>query len=249
MSLLDSRRGFGSPVERRSRDMHTVRSFVGMDVHKETISVSVAEDGRSGPVRFIGVIPNTPEVVGKMAKQLAKHGELDFCYEASGCGYNIHRQQLDEIRDVAALRLDPNYTLPNGPEFYYMRRSVPLMKWDEKELDELSLLMVGFPIVNSREVTTEGNRKFMFMGIAEHLSNYSADLIRIFGRKLNRSFHGTRTSHSPTTGTRRNIRPDGFSGCGVWVLGETPTAPGWTPDPIMIGIVHNKVRKLGIFSR
>ncbi|MCU1251272.1 MAG: putative transposase [Edaphobacter sp.] len=69
-----------------------IKSFVGMDVHKATISISVAEDGRSGPVRFIGVIPNTPEAVGKMAKQLARHGELDFCYEASGCGYGIHRQ-------------------------------------------------------------------------------------------------------------------------------------------------------------
>jgi transposase len=44
------------------------------------------------PVRFIGVIPNTPEAVGKMAKQIAKHGELDFCYEASSCGYGIHRR-------------------------------------------------------------------------------------------------------------------------------------------------------------
>jgi len=72
--------------------MQTIRSFVGMDVHKTTISISVAEDGRSGPVRFIGVIPNTAEAVTKMAKQLGRHGELDFCYEASGCGYGIHRQ-------------------------------------------------------------------------------------------------------------------------------------------------------------
>jgi len=72
--------------------MKQIRSFVGMDVHKATISISVAEDGRSGTVRFIGVIPNTPEAVQKMAKQLARHGELDFCYEASGCGYGIHRQ-------------------------------------------------------------------------------------------------------------------------------------------------------------
>ena len=63
-----------------------------MDVHKATISISVAEDGRSGPVRFVGVIPNTPEAVHKMAKQLARHGKLDFCYEASGCGYGIYRQ-------------------------------------------------------------------------------------------------------------------------------------------------------------
>ena len=72
--------------------MQTVRSFVGMDVHKETISISVAEDGRNGPVRFIGVIPNQPDDIAKMAKRLAKHGELDFCYEAGGCGYNIYRQ-------------------------------------------------------------------------------------------------------------------------------------------------------------
>lgn len=72
--------------------MKTAKSCVRMDVHKAIISISVAEDGRSGYVRFIGVIPNTPEAVGKIAKQLAKHDELDFSYEASGCGYNIHRQ-------------------------------------------------------------------------------------------------------------------------------------------------------------
>ena len=27
-----------------------------------------------------------------MAKRLSKHGELDLCYEASGCGHGIHRQ-------------------------------------------------------------------------------------------------------------------------------------------------------------
>jgi hypothetical protein len=63
--------------------MKQIRSFVGMDVHKATISISVAEDGRSGPVRFIGVIPNSPDAVVKMAKQLARHGELDFCCRAA----------------------------------------------------------------------------------------------------------------------------------------------------------------------
>jgi transposase len=89
--------------------MQTVRSFVGMDVHKETISISVAEDGRNGPVRFIGVIPNQPDDIAKMAKRLAKHGELDFCYEAGGCGYNIYRQltALGHSCTVAATSLIP----------------------------------------------------------------------------------------------------------------------------------------------
>lgn len=54
--------------------MKTVRSFVGMDVHKAIISISIVEDGRSTPIRFLGVIPNTADEVAKMAKRLARHG-------------------------------------------------------------------------------------------------------------------------------------------------------------------------------
>jgi transposase len=105
--------------------MKQIRSFVGMDVHKATISISVAEDGRSGTVRFIGVIPNTPEAVQKMAKQLARHGELDFCYEASGCGYGIHRQLtgLGHKCTVAAPSMIPRKPGERTPA---VCRSVPL---------------------------------------------------------------------------------------------------------------------------
>jgi hypothetical protein len=87
--------------------MKQIRSFVGMDVHKATISISVAEDGRSGSVRFIGVIPNTPEAVQKMAKQLARHGELDFCYEASGCPGMI-AYDADDAASACCSRLRRN---------------------------------------------------------------------------------------------------------------------------------------------
>jgi len=46
------------------------RSFVGLDMHKATIWVSVGEDGRNGEVRFLGAIPNTPHEVTKLAKLL-----------------------------------------------------------------------------------------------------------------------------------------------------------------------------------
>lgn len=70
--------------------------FIGLDVHKLSISVTVAEDGRNGPVRFIGAIPNTPDDVTKLAKRLGKDGAvLDFCYEANCCGYGIYRQLID----------------------------------------------------------------------------------------------------------------------------------------------------------
>jgi transposase len=106
-----------------------IRSFVGMDVHKATISISVAEDGRGGTVRFIGVIPNTPEAVGKMAKQLARHGELDFCYEASGCGYGVHRQltSLGHKCIVVAPSLIP-------------RKSGERIKTDRRDSEKLAIL-------------------------------------------------------------------------------------------------------------
>src|SRR5580658_6321389 len=67
--------------------------YVGLDVHKASISVSVAEEGRNGEIRFIGTIANTPADVIKLAGRLAKNGrQLEFCYEAGGCGYHLYRQ-------------------------------------------------------------------------------------------------------------------------------------------------------------
>jgi transposase len=59
-------------------------------------SVTTAEEGRDGEVRFIGTIPNTPTYVAKLAKRLANEGRrLEFFYEAGGCGYGIYRQLVD----------------------------------------------------------------------------------------------------------------------------------------------------------
>jgi transposase len=70
--------------------------YVGLDVHKESISVTLAEEGRDGAVRFIGAIPNTTTSIAKLAKRLSKDGSrLEFCYEAGCCGYVIHRQLTD----------------------------------------------------------------------------------------------------------------------------------------------------------
>ena len=67
--------------------------YVGLDVHKASISVTVAEEGRDGAVRFFGAIPNTPDDIAKLAQRLGKDGsDLDFCYEAGCCGYGIYRQ-------------------------------------------------------------------------------------------------------------------------------------------------------------
>lgn len=72
--------------------MNQFTKFVGMDVHKATIAVSVAEAG-GGEVRYLGEIANTAEAMVKLVRQLRKgEAELTFCYEAGPCGYGIHRQ-------------------------------------------------------------------------------------------------------------------------------------------------------------
>jgi transposase len=69
--------------------------FVGLDVHKATIAISVA-DANGGEVRYVGEIANTPEAIEKLVRQLRKgDAHLSFCYEAGPCGYGIYRQLSD----------------------------------------------------------------------------------------------------------------------------------------------------------
>ena len=68
-------------------------TFVGLDVHKDTIAVAVAEAGARGEAREYGKIANTPAAVKALAAKLSRAGSvLRFCYEAGPCGYGIQRQ-------------------------------------------------------------------------------------------------------------------------------------------------------------
>ncbi|UTA81824.1 IS110 family transposase [Halomonas sp. XH26] len=67
---------------------------MGLDVHKATIAVSIAEAGRLEP-EFRGEIPNESKAIDKMIRQLSQrfNGQpLLFSYEAGPCGYGLYHQ-------------------------------------------------------------------------------------------------------------------------------------------------------------
>jgi len=49
-------------------------TYVGLDVHKATVSIALAEAGRGGEIRQVGVFENRPELLRKLAARLSKGG-------------------------------------------------------------------------------------------------------------------------------------------------------------------------------
>ena len=69
--------------------------FVGLDVHKATIVVAVAEDD-DRPPELWDTIPNDPAAVRKLVRKLSQGGhQLKATYEAGPTGYGLCRQLLN----------------------------------------------------------------------------------------------------------------------------------------------------------
>jgi transposase len=69
--------------------------FVGIDQHKDTLVIAVAEGGRES-ARLLGRIANGPEDVARLLRRLHQRwGSLAgtlVCYEAGPCGFGLQRQ-------------------------------------------------------------------------------------------------------------------------------------------------------------
>jgi len=66
--------------------------FIGLDVHKKSITVAIADEERDGEVRLYGTISNSKLALGKLVRKLQSSGcHLEFVYEAGPCGYEIYR--------------------------------------------------------------------------------------------------------------------------------------------------------------
>src|SRR5438067_9968437 len=85
-------------------------AYVAFDTSKLRNAVAIAEAGRTGEVRFLGEIDNTPAAVRRLVKKLSsKYTRLAFCYEAGPTGYGLYRDIHDLGHDcvVAAPSLIP----------------------------------------------------------------------------------------------------------------------------------------------
>ena len=77
--------------------------YIGLDVHKETTAVGIA-DARGGPPHYGGKIATRPEAVRRFLVRLDGSGErLRFCYEAGPCGYGLYRQLMEAGYDCAVV--------------------------------------------------------------------------------------------------------------------------------------------------
>src|SRR6516165_5883077 len=111
MSLIEDCAGLaGAEPQTWGTSLMNDTIFVGLDVHKETIAVAVAEGRRGGEVLQLGNFLNRPDHIKKLVDRLARGNRtLSFCYEAGPCGYGLYRQLVALGHDcmVAAPSLIP----------------------------------------------------------------------------------------------------------------------------------------------
>jgi len=75
----------------RRQVMNSVK-FIGMDVHKNSITIAIADQDSRGPARSYGTINNDLDALNKFCrKMVSTASHLNFVYEAGPCGYNIYR--------------------------------------------------------------------------------------------------------------------------------------------------------------
>jgi transposase len=102
-------------------------TFIGMDVHKNSIDIAIADQGRRGKVRHYGKIDGTLGALDKVVRKLVSTGnQLHFVYEAGPCVYQIYRHLTARGLDcevVAPSRIPK----PNGKQIKNDRRDALML--------------------------------------------------------------------------------------------------------------------------
>lgn len=113
--------------------MKAITLHIGMDVHKDSIAIAVAQPGSRGEVRLFGTVTNDLHALEKALARIRKAhpgAQLEVTYEAGPCGFGIARrlQQLKVPCLVAAPSLIPKQ--PGAP-----------FKTDKRDAKQLARLL------------------------------------------------------------------------------------------------------------
>jgi transposase len=68
--------------------------YLGMDVHKDSITIAVLPEHATSPTRVEKLVNELPKLKTWLHR-VARQGEIRACYEASGAGYVLHRALIE----------------------------------------------------------------------------------------------------------------------------------------------------------
>jgi transposase len=109
---------------------NTSTAFIGLDVHKNSIDIAIAEAGRTGEIRHYGAVGGDLDSFAKAVRKLrSRHTDLHFAYEAGPCGYEVYRY-------LSGLGLDCSVIAPS----MIPRRPGDRIKTDRRDALQLARL-------------------------------------------------------------------------------------------------------------
>jgi len=101
-------------TKNEDKHMRTKDKFVGLDVHKDTTVLAVAEGGRDGEVRLYGTLSSDLHALENVLRKLGGPGvRLHVVYEAGPTGYVLYRR-LQQLK-IECIVVAPSRTpVPKG---------------------------------------------------------------------------------------------------------------------------------------
>jgi len=104
--------------------------YVGLDVHKDSVDISIASGSESGEVRHVGKVDGDLHAIDRALERLAKAGRvLKVVYEAGPCGFVLQRY-------LASKGIDCEVVAPS----LIPRRSGQRIKTDRRDSLQLARL-------------------------------------------------------------------------------------------------------------
>jgi hypothetical protein len=131
----------------------------------------------------------------------------------------------DKKNDLRTLRIADTQELSGAAKFY------DASKLTEYEIrDGASVVILGFPVSNSAPLAPG----LIALGATSDHSKYDSKLNSLSG--LPSAFDPLEQFLINYTRIEDNLDPEGFSGAGVWVNGDTAGGV-WRPNPVLAGVV------------